>query len=169
MQSYRRYNYKYAWNVQKARHTYSFHSPHALDVRMMSPLPQPCQLQGHESKSEESTIDHGVDLPDYYTPPSYEHPDTPHPETDPIQDVRELESPSSGYEPVLDVFPTYSSSDSTFDMQERMKELCRELEVLKSTVDWMHSVQNTQNRAISRLLLMQRQRLNVAAPYQNRI
>ena len=136
---------------------------------MTSPLSQPCLLQGHESKSEESIIDHGADLPDYHTPPGYEHPDTPHPETDPIPDSRELESPSSGYEPTLDVFPTYCSPDSTFDMHERMKELCREIEALKSTVDWMHSVQDTQNRAISRLLLMQRHVLSGSGPYERGI
>jgi hypothetical protein len=147
----------------------SFHMSHPSDVKMTSPLPQPFQLQGLESESEKWTIDHGQDLPDYYTPPSHERPFTPCPETDPIPDIQQLESTSSGYEPALDVSPTYDSFDSNFDMQEKMKELCRELEVLKSTVDWMHGVQDTQNRAISRLLLLQRREISVTAPYEPRV
>jgi hypothetical protein len=135
---------------------------------MVSPLPESFQLGGHGSKSGESTLDYGLDLPDYCSPPSHGSLGTPRQTICPILEAQEPESTSSEYEPVLDATPTCGSFGPNVSMQGKMEEMSRELGILKDTVLWMQGVQDTQNRVISRLLVSQRRNTRAGGSYEAR-
>jgi hypothetical protein len=132
---------------------------------MVSPLPESFQLGGHGSKSGASTLHYGSDLPDYCSPSINGSLDTPHQGACSVSEAQEHEITSSEYEPVLDVLPTCDSFDPNVGMREKMEKMDRELAGLKSTIEWMQGVQDTQNRAISRLLIFHRRNNKVAGSY----
>ncbi|KAM5526520.1 hypothetical protein FOXYSP1_21088 [Fusarium oxysporum f. sp. phaseoli] len=131
-------------------------------------LLEPLNFGDPSSRSKESNLDYGHDLPDYYSPSSQWSLGTPRQTICPLLEAQEPESTSSEYEPVLNDVPTCGSFGPNVSMQEKMEEMSRELDILKATVLWMQGVQDTQNRVISRLLVSQRRNTRVGGSYEAR-
>ncbi|KAF4943803.1 hypothetical protein FSARC_14827 [Fusarium sarcochroum] len=118
---------------------------------MVSPLHESFQLGDHGSKSGGSTLDYGLDLPDYCSPPSQWSLGTPRQTINPLSEAQEPESTSSEYEPVLDTIPTCGSFGPNVSVEKKMEEMSRELGTLKDTVLWMRGCERPTTLKMQRL------------------